>query len=170
VLDIGTETKVNLGFRNSVCKSFPVGVCSGTHVMVCSNGCFSGEFVEFRKHTGRLDFDELLEIGGRSVIKVVEDGKKMITWQNDLHQFELDEIPFKALTYDAMEEGVIAPQNFHDYLEAWEAEVEISKERTMYEFHGAVTRMIREKSLFVITKHTKSLNSLCDRYINCFSA
>jgi hypothetical protein len=163
-LDIGNGTKIQLGFRNSTCKAFAIGVCSGTWVMVCSNMCFSGDFVEFRKHTSGLDYDELLEIGGRSIKTVVANGKKQIGWQDNLVTYPVSPARFKMLTYDAMAEGVLPPSNFAAFLDSYNEETTLSKRETLYEFHGAVTRLSRTSSLFTINHRTVALNALCDRY------
>ena len=40
-----------LGIRNSHNKRFGASACSGSSVMVCSNGCFSGDHIISSKHT-----------------------------------------------------------------------------------------------------------------------
>ena len=163
-LDIGANIKIQLGFRNSTNKSFALGVCSGTHVVVCSNKCFSGKFLEFRKHTGTLDLNELLSISYRNAQGAIEEGTKMINWQYALSEFPLDETNYKSIVYDAMCSEVIPPSSFNNFISAWGEEVSLSGNKSLYEFHGAVTRMNREASLFTTERRTAKLNELCKEY------
>ena len=163
-LDIGMDMKINLGFRNSTDKSFALGVCSGTFTIVCSNMCFNGDFVEFRKHTSGLEYDEVLEIGARSLKTVVGNGQKQIEWQNGLANYPVSPSRFKMLTYDAMVDGILPPSNFAGFIDSYNEEVELFKRESLYEFHGAVTRLSRTSSLFTISNRTVGLNALCDKY------
>lgn len=47
------------------------GITAGTRVFVCDNLAFSGEFVEFRKHTKGLVYDELEFMAYRAMKKMV---------------------------------------------------------------------------------------------------
>ena len=44
-----------LGIRNSHNKRFGASACSGSRVIVCSNGCFSGEHIISAKHTKNVE-------------------------------------------------------------------------------------------------------------------
>lgn len=170
-LDIGLDgldgpgSKVQIGFRNSLMKTFAVGICSGTFVMVCSNMCFSGEFIEFRKHTSGLDFDELLVTANQAFAGVMDRSRKLHAWQEDLHHTPLPQPDFKQLTFDAMQSGILAPNRFRAFLDAHEAEVaQADDERSLYQFHGAVTRMSRDHNLFTVSDRTRDLATLLDDY------
>ena len=52
--DNGTYQNI-LGVRNSRNKRFGAAACSGSRVMVCSNGCFSGEHIISAKHTKNVE-------------------------------------------------------------------------------------------------------------------
>ena len=117
VLDIEKNgTRIQLGFRNSISKTFAVGICAGTFVIVCSNMQFRGEFIEFRKHTSGISYEELLQLGNRAVDQVVEQGNKVIEWQGNLSKYELNVPKFKQITYDAMEQGILATNHFNKFL------------------------------------------------------
>lgn len=45
---------LEIGFRNSMQQNFSLGLVGGHRVLVCSNMCFFGEFVEHRRHTSGL--------------------------------------------------------------------------------------------------------------------
>lgn len=164
-LDIGVEGKqIQMGFRNSISKQFAVGICAGTWVMVCSNMAFRGDFIEFRKHTSGLDMEELLSIGLRAFDRVVVDGKRLIEWTNQLRDYEVSDRAFKVLTFDAMQQGVFGANHFNAFLAAHDEERRLSKNQSLYEFHGAVTRMINKVNLFTIDERTRTLGNLCDGY------
>ena len=165
-LDIGLEGKqVQMGFRNSTDKSFAVGICAGTWVMVCSNMQFRGDFIEFRKHTSGLEVIDLLTIGTRAFDKVVTEGQNLIEWQNQLVDYPIKEQDFKCLTFDAMKGGVFGANHFNAFLTAYDEEKALTGNDSLYEFHGAATRMIRNINLFSIDTRTRVLGNLCDRAV-----
>ena len=59
----GTDTNLNIGFRNSYDKSLPVGMVAGGTVIVCKNLMFKGDIKVLRKHTKGVfsDLDHLIE-------------------------------------------------------------------------------------------------------------
>lgn len=165
-MPLGKGSLVQLGFRNSYMKTFAVGIAAGTHVIACSNLQFSGEFLEFRKHTSGLDFDELLITAAAAFSGVLVKSMELHEWQEALRPVALPEPDFKALTFDAMRSGILAPNRFRDFLDKHEEEVELSKgENGLYEFHGAVTRMNRDNNLFTVGYRTADLKGLCDGYL-----
>jgi len=46
-----------VGVRNSLDKSMAAAIGFGTEVFICSNGCFSAEFILNRKHTPEINHD-----------------------------------------------------------------------------------------------------------------
>lgn len=168
VLDIERNGKhIQLGFRNSIKKTFAVGICAGTFVVVCSNMQFKGEFIEFRKHTSGLNYEELLQLGDRAFEQVIDQGNKAIEWHERLHSINLDTTGLKCITYDAMEKGILAPTRFNQFQQAYQEEIELTKnEGSLYEFHAAITRMNRDLNLFTVDNRTRALADLCDTYIN----
>jgi len=157
----------SLGFRNSIKKHFAVGICAGTHIMVCSNMMFDGEFIEFRRHTGRLEIEELNEITFRAV-KEMENKVSILTkWHNDLNKYEIkNEFIFKQMTYDAMSCDIFAPSKFHDFVSLYEEEREVNKNETFFTFHGACTRILRKYDFFQVNDRSVRLKKLMDDYIN----
>ncbi len=168
VLDIEKRGKqIAIGFRNSIAKLFAVGICSGVNVIACSNMTFRGDaFIEFRKHTSKISYDELLTIENRAIDQAIDQSTKLIDWQNSLRKCRLNEPEFKQITYDAMDSGILAPNRFKAFQEAYAEELNLTKVKngTLYEFHGAITRMSRELNLFTVLNRTTDLNNLCNRY------
>jgi hypothetical protein len=160
----GETSRVQIGFRNSIMKKFAVGMCGGDHVIVCSNLMFSGEFVEFRKHTSGLDFEELIAVAGRAFDKVLVDSERTHAWHESLKEVPLPQADFKALTYDAMAAGIIPPNRFKNFIASVEQEQEIYRDLTLYQFHGGVTRLVRDNNLFTVSDRTRDLKLICDEY------
>jgi len=48
---LGGRAQMQIGLRSSYDKSLAIGLAIGSHVIACSNMCFSGEIARFRKHT-----------------------------------------------------------------------------------------------------------------------
>lgn len=167
VLDIKKKgMDLMMGWRNSISKVFAVGLCAGTHITVCSNMQFKGDFIDFRKHTSGLNFEELLMLGNRAFDQVLEQGNEAIAWHDSLHKVPLIGSNYKNIVYDALDMGILAPNKFNEYQQAHDEELELSKSKTgtLYEFHGAVTRMNRNLNLFTIDSRTRKLAELCDQY------
>lgn len=147
-----------------MCKAFAIGICAGTWVTVCSNMMFSGEFIEVRRHTAGVDLEELRILAGRAVdgisIKLEDLGK----WHIGLKEHSLNEEEYKILTYDALDKDVIPLTRFKEFKECHEEEMKLN-DRSLYTFHGGITRMVRDTSLFNITRYSENVKGFCDDYI-----
>ena len=152
-----------IGFRNSNCKSFAVGITAGTYVFVCSNLAFSGEYVEFRKHTAGLSMEELERISIKAITSTVNRLSQLAQWQEDLKLVPMPELTVKSLTFDAMAQGAFPPSKFSKFREALEEEQSRFGE-TLYSFHGAVTQTWKGSSLFQTSNRSRILNPLVDDY------
>jgi len=167
-LDQGNEARPwNIGFRNSMKKSFAVGVCAGNRVVVCDNLCFSGDFSEFKRHTSNLDEDVMDTVAAKAVFAIIQECRGFEKWFADLNQYALGVDVFKQLTFDAMTNGVFAPGKFKKFNEAYGEELEVNHSTgTLLDFHGAVTRVLKDESLFGVRNKTQILNTTCKRFIN----
>ena len=158
-----------IGIRNSLDKSFAVGICAGTHIFVCDNLAFAGDFVLFRKHTGKLDDDELRILAAKALEDVVKKIDGLIEWQNGLKNYPLKDNEFKVLTFDAMDKKVFAPSKFNRFLSCYDAENADNRKNdcndTIYTFHGATTRLVRKDSLFAIQRTNDTLSQAIDDYL-----
>jgi hypothetical protein len=152
-----------LGYRNAINKAFAVGFCAGTLVTICSNLLFSGEFLEFRKHTSGLDWFELLRVAKVTMEQLVGHFDNLSKWQADLKTIDLSPAEYKVLTFDAMDTGAVAPSKFKALGQAFEAEAKLNGP-TLYAFHGAGTRVMRENGLFTIAEKSKALNKVVDNH------
>lgn len=161
---------VQLGFRNSLMKTFAVGVAAGTHVIACSNMQFSGQFLEFRKHTSGLTFEELLVVADAAFGKALDQARELDVWHQKLHEIPLPESHMKALTFDAMDRGILAPNRFKAFREAHQEEVELAGDQSLYPWHGALTRLNRDLNLFSVGRRTADLIQICDGYVESLAA
>lgn len=161
---------VQLGFRNSLMKTFAVGVAAGTHVIACSNMQFSGQFLEFRKHTSGLTFEELLVVADAAFGKALDQARELDVWHQKLHEIPLPESHMKALTFDAMDRGILAPNRFKVFREAHQEEVELAGDQSLYPWHGALTRLNRDLNLFSVGRRTADLIQICDGYVESLAA
>ena len=165
-LDGGTdEIGWQLGFRNSVRKTFAIGITAGTKVFVCSNMAFSGEFLEFRRHTNQLDEEEIHEIANRAVGQLIEKIQYQVDWQMDLREHKLSDQDFKVLTYDALDRGAFSSGKFRQFLDCHKEEAELAGDQTLYTWHGAGTRLMRGVGLFQLTNQTTVLQAVADDYL-----
>lgn len=156
-----------MGIRNSLNKKFAVGVCAGSHVMVCDNLAFTGQFVEFRKHTGSLDMDQLNALASRAIIGVTKKMSIFTEWHTQLKNFELNDTEFKVLTFEAMEKRVFVPSKFSRFLDCYKEENEqTNHSKSLYAFHGAITRLMRGESLFQVQQQSDKLNRVIDDYMD----
>lgn len=163
-LDQGKEgVDWQIGFRNSVEKKFAVGITAGTFTIVCSNLMFSGDYVEFRKHTKGLDMDELKSLAHRAIDTTTQKLQVLETWQSGLRMVPLLQNSMRALTFEAMHRDAFPASRFHRFLDAYSTEQAINGP-TLLSFFGAVTRTIRDQSLTQISKRSVILNQLMDDF------
>ena len=160
----------SIGIRNSLAKMFAVGICAGLHIFVCDNLAFAGDFVEFRKHTSRLDQEVLRAIAEKAMGKITKRLQAFTDWHNSLSNFALEPTTFKALTFHAMENKVFPPSKFESFIEAWKIENQIAQDlkmvpESLYTFHSAGTRVMRESSLFQVSKRNDALTKTIDGQI-----
>lgn len=72
------EFEMRMMFKNSYDKSVSFGVATGINIMVCTNGCISGEYALKRKHTGDADnnVDSYIEEAMKSLYEYFERIKR----------------------------------------------------------------------------------------------
>ena len=151
----------SIGIRNSMNKSLALGIVSGTRVFVCSNLAFSGGFIEFRKHTKGLCYEELEFLAFRSTRRIIHNLTEFQAWHEGLKNYHLSDIDARLLLVDVMESGVFAPSKFARFCELYFGRCE----STMFEFHEACTNILRGTNLQVMPRRNKILNGIIDNYI-----
>ena len=94
-----------IGIRNSHDKSLAVGLSAGIVVLVCSNLAFGGTRLINRKHTSRIDLNELI---ARAVASLEDDFLTTETRCEDLKdEYLKDDDEARSATVRAAELGVI---------------------------------------------------------------
>ena len=150
-----------LGFRNSTDKSFALGLCAGSVVFVCDNLAFSGEFMEFRRHTSGLSEEYLQTQFANIFPKMLCKINTFMEWHNGLKKHNVTDEDFKCLTYDFMTSKILVPSKFSSFLDAYEKE----GPGNLFSVHGAVTRMLRENPLGTVANRTAVLNSRLTQFM-----
>ena len=158
------------GFRNSIDKSMAIGMTAGTNIIVCSNMCFSGDYIAFRKHTGGLDLSELVWMADKAIEATMQKSIEFDNWHQGLKEVELSRDQAKCFAFDCMSTGVFTPSKFKAFIEACTEEYKLSKEQNLYTYHGGVTRLLRDSSLFNVAGSTRKLVGLCDEYAGKLAA
>lgn len=161
--------RFQLGLRNSLNKTMAIGITTGTHVVVCSNMMFTGEFITFRKHTNGLDLQELYLMMGYAVYQSVQKLQKLADWHESMKGYLLWKNEHKGLIFDAMRRGAVAPSKFDAWCDAYDEERKLNGE-TLFSWHGAGTRVCRDESLFSISNKTTTLNAIADDYMMALAA
>ena len=138
-----------------------LGITAGTRVFVCENLAFSGDFVEMRKHTKGLSYDELEFIAYRAMKKMVANLIKFQAWHEDLKNFQLSEWDAKILLVEIMTNNIIPPSKFGRFSELYFGGV---YDPTLWGFHETVTDVLRDNNLLTLPKKNKMLNGVLDSY------
>lgn len=169
---------VEIGYRNSTSKKFAVGITAGTYTMVCSNLIFTGEYLEFRKHTARLSLDEMQLIANRAISNNIETAQNFAAWQNGLVEIQVGgglpssyDIPtrdafrsdFESLTFAAMATGAVPASKFPRILDAYKEERQRGGD-TLYTFYNTLTNTLNESSRQNIAQRSKRINDLTEFY------
>jgi hypothetical protein len=162
-------TEFQLGVRNSISKAMAIGMTAGTRVMVCSNMCFSGDYLTFRKHTSGLSMDELYAMADRAVASAIDRVSRMALWQESLKETPLNKSYMKLITYDAMKEGAVPPSKFNEFIDMYKEEEKLNGD-TVYTWHGAGTRLCRNDSLINIAAKTPKLTKIAKGYVEAIQA
>lgn len=156
-----------LGVRNSMDKSLALGLTCGTRVFICSNLAFDGEFVEFRRHTSRLDYEELEYLAYRSVRKMMTRLAAFQVWHKGLRHYPLSERDAKVLIVETMTNMVIPASKFNQFADLYFGG---TYGHDLYGFHETVTDLLRGSNLLTLPKKNQQLNQVISRYIDICAA
>jgi hypothetical protein len=176
-LDAGTsDTAFQLGFRNSHDKSMMLGITAGTSVFVCSNMMFSGDWIAFAMHTKGLNGGRMIQLADNAIGSVIPQIERLVEWQDSLHGVYVLERHFKVMVYDMVDAGVFSGGQIGNYLKCLEEEKAVRKGHAMdgttslYNVHGAATRLMRGWNLLRVADATKNLNMIADDYLTRLAA
>jgi hypothetical protein len=171
-LDEGTRnTGFSVGFRNATDKSMVLGFCAGTTVFVCDNMCFGGTYQAFRMHTGGLTDESLDTFTVDAIQKVIGTSQRMIEWQEGLADTYVPRKDYKELVYDMVAAGVFSGGQIINYERCLAEEKDVRRggvldgATSLYNVHGAATRLLRGQNLLRISAATPKLAQICDDYL-----
>jgi hypothetical protein len=169
-LDVGDpEGARMIGFRNSVNKTLAAGITAGRRVFVCDNLAFSGEFIDYYKHVGRLTLPILKEAAFNAIGTVAGKMAAFERWHKDLHIRKITRTDAQVLTFRAVEQGVLPAGNFSRFYELFFEKVnnqnDAHYEDDLYGFHGAMTQIWGSNSLISTGPRHAGLVSLVDQAV-----
>ena len=134
-----------IGIRNSHDKSIAVGLSAGIVVLVCSNMAFGGVRLINRKHTSRIDLNELID---RAVASLEDDFLTTETRCEDLKdEYLKDDDEARSSIVRAAELGVINSSDILPvYREYKQPSHEEFNEPTRWSLLNAFTELIKKYS------------------------
>jgi len=132
-----------IGIRNSHDKSLAVGLSAGIVVLVCSNLAFGGTRLINRKHTSRIDLNELID---RAVASLEDDFLTTETRCEDLKdEYMKDDDEARSCIVRAAELGVINSSDILPvYREYKEPSHEEFREPTRWSLLNAFTEIVKK--------------------------
>lgn len=136
-----------LGIRNSHNKRFGASACSGTSVMVCSNGVMSAEHMISSKHTThvRENFEEAVS---NMFNNVIAQWKRNECRYNGYRSTELSTSDFDQLLGSAIRVGAITPsKSLKVYQEYIDPRHDAFADRNAWSAFNAFTEIHKESPL-----------------------
>lgn len=171
----GGEIMPTIGFRNSTDKTMSWGIASGSMVYVCANMQFHGEYLNYQKHTGVLDYDTAYDFANATIQRVYNKSEFLVDWMYKLREVELDDTHRKAYLYDQLTNGVIKMNQLRTHDECWEKEREVASVEgyspcSLYAHHNATTRHLNQFNMNTVFERTNTLFGISDDYYNQLAA
>lgn len=127
---------------------------------------FSGEFIDYHKHIGRLTLDGLRDAAKIAVASMKIKITEFEVWHSELNSFALTRSDAEALTFRAVEQGVLSPGKFgkfHElFFEKKNKENDAFYHDTLYGFHGAMTQLWNHNSLIGTAPRHEGLVKIMD--------
>lgn len=152
-----TDISQSIVFRNSTNKYFSFGLAAGSHAWVCDNLAFSGEFVEFRRHTSGMNDEELGRVIANGMEIILPRMKSFQKWHESLHEVKLIPPKMKELCYIAIVKEVIPKRQINEFDKLLFEENPVYNNRELFGFHGACTQLYRDKSMVTTDGRQKVL-------------
>jgi len=155
-----------IGFRNSINKAFSIGLVAGLWIMNCSNMVMKGDWIEFRKHTGGLDDISLAELCRRAVDQVTKKFIKLTAWHAYLNEIQIKQHHTNYLIIEAMKRDALPPSRFKKFCTLFFEPIGryYHEEPSLGDFHGAVTEVMNNDSIFEISRKNNALSTLIDDF------
>ena len=145
-------------FQNSIDKSRSFALNVGVDDPVCTNLDMRADFLEFRKHTGRLDKEELLSIALRGAGKVVMKFKKALQFHRALDNTRITNEQAESVAYQLVTKGIVSQAKimpFHNSLFGEDASYNPNK---LFGVHSAATETMRDMNMTAWVYKDKQTN------------
>jgi len=115
---------------------------------VCDNMVFSSEFVLFRKHTGRLDADELTLMAHDAFAAVTQKWDALYAWHEQMKSIDISTAQAAVLTMAAMRQRIIPAKHFVEWDRLFFGAADGSEKSkytpTLHGWHGATTELMND--------------------------
>lgn len=159
------EIRGALGFRNAHDKRMAVGLTAGSKVLVCSNMAFSGEWIDFKRHTAGMDTARLSQMVANGIDVILEKIERFKLWHEGLKQYELPRDDARLLSWTAFEKGIVPASDIGKVYKLYHNPNTREYEQTLYGWHGSVTQTLRDKNLVGTQNNHAKLTNLVQGYI-----
>lgn len=159
-----------IGFRNSVDKTMAWGIASGSYVYVCANMQFVGDYMDFQKHTGKLNFETAFDFASDTIQRVYAKSKQIVDWNYILRKVDIKKgSDYKAYMYDQLVNKVISLKSLKRHKECLNEEHDVAVKagynpNSLYVHHAATTRLLNAYSMSTVFDKTNTLYGITDDY------
>lgn len=151
------DINLAMGIRTSIDKVFANGICAGERVFVCDNLVFDSTFVLFRKHTGRLEKEEITMLAVEAMRGVLVRFDALAAWHASLKGTKLADREAALLTVAALRKRIVPPMQHADFHELYHG-TDTKYEHNLWGWHGAVTELYKDLDLHTVAKKNGQLN------------
>lgn len=144
--ELAQGVRLAVGVRNSVDKSFPLGFCAGSKVLVCDNLAFRAELLVRRRHTlnGERDFGAAIASAVTSLAEFRQAERERVAL---LMRTELSAERADSLVLKACEEGVLPVSRLLRVVKEWrEPSFAEFRPRTAWSLLNAFTTALRDRA------------------------
>lgn len=148
-LDLRSELSggvtLTVGVRNSIDKSFPIGLVAGSRVFVCDNLAFSSEIIVTKKHTrfGDRRFADAIAQSMSQLSQFQGTESRRIAW---MQQADLSEDAANSYLLQAFETSIVGPRLLPLAIKEWrEPQHEEFRPRTVWSLFNAVTEVLKPR-------------------------
>jgi hypothetical protein len=134
-----------VGIRNSTDKSFPLGFCAGSRVMVCDNLAFHSELIVTRKHTkhGEVRFEEAIAQAVQSLHQFRQAEADRV---RRFRAVELSEDAANSYLLQAFEENLVSSRLLPQVIAEWRSpKFEEFAPRNLFSLLNAFTTRLSEQ-------------------------
>lgn len=167
--EIGTgEKDFNFGISilNSIDKTHSVTLGAFEKIFICSNFCFRMEYerVMFRRHSGNLEFEEIVFLAKEALKILVPKFKSLRAWHLDLMKTKINAEQSSLITLAAAQRNLLPPSQIPTFFNLFNGPESKYKETsgTLHAWHGAATELMNSNSLLGIAWKQDQLNYYLD--------